>query len=215
MTRSDEALQRITRLLAERAPGLDSLCRLHEQAVEMIGENAAPEELLERALDEYERQIRELPDAALRPGSEGEQVEALRLLELMLLARQAAALRERVESEAQKEREQRERARAERLERALQAVRVMTHRINNPLTTILGRAQMLGVKLERGNEAARAVTAIEESARRIAVLVRGLAEAARSGEEQSILDFLEANDIGDDGGLSTAGESLADGHGDR
>ena len=49
----------------------------------------------------------------------------------------------------------------------------------------------------RESEAVRGVSVIEDSARRIAQLVKGLAEAARSGEEQSILDFLEANDVVD------------------
>ncbi len=197
MQGDDATLGRIQRLLAERSPELESLCRLHERAVEMIGESAAPEELLERALDDYERQIRELPDEALRPGSESSELEAQRLLNLALLARQVAALQERVDDEARKERKRHERSRAVRMEQALKAVRVMTHRINNPLTTILGRAQMLRNQLPPESEAIRGVSVIEESASRIADLVKGLAEAARSGEEQSILDFLEANDVAD------------------
>ena len=111
MQGDDATLGRIRRLLADRSPELESLCRLHERAVEMIGENSAPGELLERALEDYERQIRELPDEALRPGSESSEVEAQRLLNLALLARQVAALQERVDDEALKERRRHEQSR--------------------------------------------------------------------------------------------------------
>jgi signal transduction histidine kinase len=51
------------------------------------------------------------------------------------------------------------------------------HKINNPLTSIMGRAQMMEMKLKRGSDEqlVKSVTVIQESAKRVAGLIQELA----------------------------------------
>lgn len=64
------------------------------------------------------------------------------------------------------------------LRRRLDEVAELSHKINNPLASVLGRVQLLRMK-GSDPKVERAATIIEESARRIAGFVRELAIAAR------------------------------------
>ena len=71
---------------------------------------------------------------------------------------------------------------AERLARmssALVALADLAHKINNPLTSLLGRAQILKLKLDTDPALRKAADVVEESARRIADHVRELAGVVR------------------------------------
>jgi nitrogen-specific signal transduction histidine kinase len=70
---------------------------------------------------------------------------------------------------------------AARLERVFDAQAKLCHQINNPLTSILGRAQIL--RLKHGSDPSLAAVAqvIEESAKRIADYVRQLAVVVGEG----------------------------------
>jgi PAS domain-containing protein len=66
-----------------------------------------------------------------------------------------------------------------RVSAALVALADLTHKINNPLTSLLGRAQILKLKLDTDPSLRKAADVVEESARRIADHVRELAGVVR------------------------------------
>ncbi len=84
------------------------------------------------------------------------------------------------------------RHRLERLHAILQTLGVLSHKINNPLTAVLGRAQLLEARLQGDEEAVRAVRAIAEGARRIAELVREMVRVVREGRGETVEAWLRA-----------------------
>ena len=74
------------------------------------------------------------------------------------------------------------------VEELLDQMSRMCHKINNPLTAVMGRAQMLQIKLDQPANAQteKAVRVIEESARRVAVYVEELALTACRGKESLV-----------------------------
>jgi signal transduction histidine kinase len=71
--------------------------------------------------------------------------------------------------------EARERHQIEIMQEMMQTLGMLSHKINNPLTSLLGRAQLLRVSRETDPKTRKAAEVIEESARRIADYVRELA----------------------------------------
>jgi signal transduction histidine kinase len=63
----------------------------------------------------------------------------------------------------------------------MQAVAVLAHKINNPLTALLGRSQLLSHRAGDDPKIAKATKVIEESAIRISELIRELAKVAKYG----------------------------------
>ncbi len=76
-------------------------------------------------------------------------------------------------------------ARLERLTAVLQSVSELCHKINNPLTALLGRAQMLGLRAKDDPYVKNACAVIEESSRRIAETVEELAEVVHEARRDS------------------------------
>jgi len=62
----------------------------------------------------------------------------------------------------------------------------MAHKINNPLTSLIGRAQLLRFVSGSEPQVERAATTIEESARRVAELVREFAAAVQAADPSRI-----------------------------
>ena len=62
--------------------------------------------------------------------------------------------------------------RIETLEEAIRRLRTISHEINNPLTALLGRAQILRSKVQGDPRAEKAAQVIEESASRLVDLAR-------------------------------------------
>jgi PAS domain-containing protein len=79
-----------------------------------------------------------------------------------------------------------ERHRNERLGEVLRTLSVLSHKINNPLTALLGRAQILQAKQGTDPQVVKAATVIQESAQRIAELIRELAEVVKSGRQDAV-----------------------------
>ena len=65
-----------------------------------------------------------------------------------------------------------------------------SHKINNPLTTLLGRAQMLKL-LDHGPQVAKTADMIEESSKRIAAYIGELALVVKEGREESLDRLLD------------------------
>jgi signal transduction histidine kinase len=68
---------------------------------------------------------------------------------------------------------------------------VLSHKINNPLTALLGRAQILQV--QKGNDpgVVKAAAVIEESSLRIAELIRELAQVVKDGRQDALDELLD------------------------
>jgi len=75
---------------------------------------------------------------------------------------------------------------AAQFEELLGKMSVLHHKINNPLTSLLGRAQMLPLKLRQGDteQVTRAVEVIEDSSRRVAALIQELSVAVSEARER-------------------------------
>jgi len=84
-----------------------------------------------------------------------------------------------------------ERVRLEKLAEVLKTLSVLSHKINNPLTALLGRAQILQV--QKGNDpgVAKAAAVIEESSLRIAELIRELAQVVKDGRQDALDELLD------------------------
>lgn len=71
-----------------------------------------------------------------------------------------------------------------RLEELFTTLSALCHQINNPLTSMLGRAQILQMNKSLDPAGTKAVTVIEDSAKRVAHHVRDLAAVVRAGRER-------------------------------
>jgi signal transduction histidine kinase len=65
----------------------------------------------------------------------------------------------------------------------LEAQRKLCHNINNPLTAIMGRSQILQLKQGKDPQVIKVVQVIEESAKRVAGYVRELSDLIHRGRE--------------------------------
>ncbi|HZN54245.1 MAG TPA: histidine kinase dimerization/phospho-acceptor domain-containing protein [Candidatus Polarisedimenticolaceae bacterium] len=84
-----------------------------------------------------------------------------------------------------------ERVRLEKLAEVLKTLSVLSHKINNPLTALLGRAQILQAHRSSDPAVAKAAAVIEEASQRIAELIRELARVVREGRHDALDDLLD------------------------
>ena len=89
-----------------------------------------------------------------------------------------------------------ERYRVARLGEVLRTLSVLSHKINNPLTALLGRAQILQARQGTDPHVVKAATVIQESAQRIAELIRELAQVVKSGRQDAVDRVLTISDQG-------------------
>lgn len=165
-------------------PDLAELCRMHDVSLDLIERCHDVDELLERVLEEYESRLRDLPTEALDPRHPTLSLPAAKKLRaLVMFAAQAVALVER-------SREVEVRHRIDRLGEVLRTLSVLSHKINNPLTSLLGRAQLLQALGGADPKVVKAAAVILESAGRIADLVRELALVVREGKQEALEELL-------------------------
>jgi signal transduction histidine kinase len=84
-----------------------------------------------------------------------------------------------------------ERVRLEKLAEVLRTLSVLSHKINNPLTALLGRAQILQTIGAGDPNVAKAAAVIEDASQRIANLIRQLAQIVKEGRQGAIDDLLD------------------------
>ena len=84
-----------------------------------------------------------------------------------------------------------ERVRIEKLAEVLKTLSVLSHKINNPLTALLGRAQILQVQKGSDPGVAKAAAVIEEASLRIAELIRELAQVVKDGRQDALDELLD------------------------
>ena len=65
------------------------------------------------------------------------------------------------------------------------------HKINNPLTSIMGRAQMMESKIKQASDPqlAKSVTVIQESAKRVAALIQELANIVCQSRKELVESY--------------------------
>jgi hypothetical protein len=178
---------------------LAELCRRHAICPEWMEHSGDLDRLVALVLEDCERRLRDLPEpvyeAEGEPGAErraDDGMEALR--RLVAFARAATALRgnghrafalvsgvddlERIRQEGLSGEDPRESEQVR--ERALELcgqIGQLCHKINNPLTSLMGRAQMIGLVPDPTKEKlAQSVRVIDESARRVTALVQELSQ---------------------------------------
>src|SRR5262249_33607750 len=91
----------------------------------------------------------------------------------------------------ERDREKDERHRLEKLAEVLRTLGVLSHKINNPLTALLGRAQLLKTNRSADPSILKAATVIEESSQRIADLIRELARVVKEGRQEAVEKILD------------------------
>jgi len=84
-----------------------------------------------------------------------------------------------------------ERVRLEKLAEVLKTLSVLSHKINNPLTALLGRAQILQAQKSGDPGVTKAAGVIEEASLRIADLIRELAQVVKEGRQDAVDDLLD------------------------
>ena len=83
----------------------------------------------------------------------------------------------------------------EQLEDMFRSLGELSHKINNPLTAVLGRAQLLRAYPDTDPKILRAAEIIEESAGRIAQLVREVARISKEGREDVLSELFAGESI--------------------
>jgi len=195
-------------------PDLEELCRIHDIGLELIEHSDDLDGLLDRVLGEYQRRLADLRNDTL-DGDPEDEGEAKKLRALVMFATQAAALKQKAvaadelrwraaelerlnkqlnlgleRERSLHEQQLEERHRVERLALVMKTLSVLSHKINNPLTTLLGRAQMLKL-LDTDPRVAKAADAIEQSSKRIAAYIGELAMTVKEGREESLDRLLD------------------------
>lgn len=94
----------------------------------------------------------------------------------------------------ERDREKDERHRLEKLGEVLRTLGVLSHKINNPLTALLGRAQLLKMNKNADPSVLKAAAVIEESSQRIAELIRELARVVKEGRQEAVEKILDMSD---------------------
>ena len=84
-----------------------------------------------------------------------------------------------------------ERVRLEKLAEVLKTLSVLSHKINNPLTALLGRAQILQARKSDDPSVAKAAAVIEDASLRIADLIRELAQVVKDGRQDAVDELLD------------------------
>lgn len=189
---------------------LADLCRAYDLGSTPLADNPSLDELLQRLLDGYEQRWRAMTQGAFAPSEEPALEQELhRLRGLVLFTRRATAIVEQAAASAQPRQQGEELtpmaadryhhaaagpgaypthegllARLARLDELFAKLALLSHKINNPLTSLLGRAQMLQMNRGLDPPARKAVEVIAESANHVAEHMRELTNAVREGREQ-------------------------------
>lgn len=79
----------------------------------------------------------------------------------------------------------------EKMHGLMQTIGMLTHQINNPLTSLLGRAQILRMKSKGDDDVLKAAAVIEDSARRIAGLIQDLSELTKTGDREELEEMID------------------------
>ena len=152
--------------MPENSSDIAELCREHEIAVELVESGESLEQVLDRALQECEQQLAK-KGAPTRGGLR----QLHGLIRLAHRARQNGDVSEDADPACVTDEG------SEKLGGLFDELLVLCHKINNPLTSVLGRAQIMQLKLAGDSESpfVKPIRVVEESAKRVAALVRELA----------------------------------------
>jgi signal transduction histidine kinase len=188
---------------------LAQLCREHDITEDLVRQSQDLDQVLDRTLNEFERRIRgadSRPEQLLGLVCLARSARELKSRGLSLEdTRRTEQALERVDSqirgaEARTRTLQRhlETTMAEMVRDAGETAEVdvralgelfstlsrLCHKINNPLTSIMGRAQMLQAKVKEDESLGKSVGVIEESSKRVAALIQELANLVVQGRKE-------------------------------
>jgi len=198
----------------EARTDLAQLCREHDITEDLVRQSQDLDQVLDRTLNEFERRIR---GADSRPKqllglvclartsrelkSRGLSLEDIRRTEQAM----DRVDREIRDAEARNRTLQRhlETTMAEMVRDAGETAEVdvralgelfstlsrLCHKINNPLTSIMGRAQMLQAKVKEDDGLGKSVGVIEESSKRVAGLIQEMANLVVQGRKEFAEDY--------------------------
>ena len=200
--------------MPEARTDLAQLCREHDITEDLVRQSRDLDQVLDRTLNEFERRIR---GADSRPEqllglvclarstreliSRGLSLEDTRRTD-RALERVDRQIRD-AEARTQTLQKHLETTMAEMVRDAGETAEIdvralgelfstlsrLCHKINNPLTSIMGRAQMLQVKVKQDESLAKSVGVIEESSRRVAGLIQELANLVVQGRKEFAEDY--------------------------
>jgi signal transduction histidine kinase len=154
---------------------------------------AACEQLIGGEAAHYLGGVQRRSDGEVHHGEDGEGPRTL-LVARRDMSEEADAEVVLLSDITQRERQVEERHRLEKMAELMKTLAVLSHKINNPLTSLLGRAQILQSKKSDDPHLCKAAEVIEESARRIAEYIRELAMVVREGREGALERALEMDD---------------------
>ncbi len=185
------------------SPSMDDMGSIYDFGLTMIDKCVDSNELITLILDEYERRFNEMPTTAIVPKGDStqEKWEKEKVKSLMMFATQAVSLKEKSlfirqlkeknhalkRAMEEQKRLEAELVEAERLKAILQVVGTLNHEINNPLTVILGRSQLLSRKFDPSDKKIlRSLRDIKEEAERIRDVVFKLSKVIKPSTKEYV-----------------------------
>jgi signal transduction histidine kinase len=199
--------------MAETRARLAELCRDHEIGVELIEQSQDLEQVLDRTLAECERRIDEATpkdrmqrlEGLVRLARltrslqfQGARLDDEALDEVDRELRAAQARSQELQQDLADTMEELERGTlrsaavdAESLAELFESLSKLCHKINNPLTSIMGRAQMMELKIKgtKDDQLAKSVGVIQDSAKRVAGLIQELANLVCQAKKEYVESY--------------------------
>ncbi len=206
--------------MSENRSEFADLCREHEIALEVIDSGESLELLLDRALQECERQMAKkgaptkrglrllhglirLAHHARQNGDSSAEADLSRVDQrLRHVEAQTRGLQQQLDGAmADLDEVGADDDASEKLEGLFDELLELCHKINNPLTSVLGRAQIMQMKLAGDSESPffKPVRVVEESAKRVAALVREQANLLCVGRKVFVDRTMQDYDAASDG----------------
>jgi PAS domain-containing protein len=164
----------------------------------VLGANEAAQKFIGKEIDEIQGMPFEDWTGKIAPDGEGDVIMDAGSGETQVRLVSRRQLPESVGGEVilihditERERKMQEKHYLEKMDALLETVGMLTHQINNPLTSILGRAQILRLKGKDNPDVLKAATIVENSARRISDLISNLAGLAKGGDHKELENLID------------------------
>jgi len=159
----------------------------------VLGANEAAQKFIGKQIDEIQGMPFEDWTGKIAPDGEGDVIMDTGSGETQVRLVSRRQLPESVGGEVilihditERERKMQEKYYIEKTDALLETIGMLTHQINNPLTSILGRAQILRLKGKDNPDVLKAATIVENSARRISDLISHLTGLAKGGDHKEL-----------------------------
>jgi len=169
--------------------------RLETVSIDSLEQGGQPASYVEaqrlRALMMFSSQAAALKEKAVASEALRERAKELEQSNRELAAALAREARARHQLDEVLESVDAERHRLDKLSEIMKTFGVLGHKINNPLTSLMGRAQILQMNRDLDPQVLKAAQVIEEASRRISLYIRELADLAKEGKAEALMQALE------------------------